>query len=201
MNYTSGILNGKTGFSDIKIHNIWGIILLCISMSIDNFLVSLNYSLNHKNIPIFGETIISFMNALTTFITMFFGIIILKTLPISISLKLSAFIFLWLAYKELKGFFDDDTNSSNSYKNINLIDIYLLGLALCLTNLAGGIAAGIAGFPIFKTAIICFIITYIMMEFGKLIGNKIGKSLHLAKNNLSLFSATGFFLIAVNNLL
>jgi len=170
-------------------------------MAIDNFLVGVHFSLNGKTIPVLGVTLISFLNAFAAFITMFFGIIILQILPLSISSKLSAFIFLWLAYKESKGFFYVDVNNPNKYKNINWIDIYLLGFALSLSDLAGGIAAGIAGFPIFKTTFTCFIISYILLEFGLLIGNKIGTSLNLNNRHLSLVSAIGFFLIGINNLL
>jgi putative Mn2+ efflux pump MntP len=201
MNYTSGILNGKTGFSDMKVDNIWGIILLCISMSIHNFLIGLHFSVNGKNIPILGVSLISFINAFSAFITMFFGIIILKILPLSICLKISAFIFFWLAYKESREFFYVDKNDPNSYKNISWIDIYLLGLAVCLTSFAEEVAKGITGVSMFKPAFICFIISYIFLELGVLIGNKIGKSLILNKRNISLVSAIGFFLIGINNLL
>jgi putative Mn2+ efflux pump MntP len=201
MNYTDGILNGKTGFSDMNIHNIWGIILLCISMSIHNFLIGLHFSVNGKNIPILGVSLISFINAFSAFITMFFGIIILKILPLSICLKISAFIFFWLAYKESREFFYVDKNDPNSYKNISWIDIYLLGLAVCLTSFAEEVAKGITGVSMFKPAFICFIISYIFLELGVLIGNKIGKSLILNKRNISLVSAIGFFLIGINNLL
>jgi putative Mn2+ efflux pump MntP len=162
-------------------------------MAIDNLLVGLHFSLTGKTIPMLGVTLISFLNAFATFITMFFGIIILNILPLSISSKLSAFIFLWLAYKESKGFFYVDVNNPNSYKTTNWIDIYLLGLALSLSDVAGGIAAGIVGFPLFKTTFICFIISYILLEFGLLIGNKIGTSLNLNNRNISLVSAVGFF--------
>ena len=201
MDYTSEIFNGKTVFSDMKIHNIWGIILLCISMSIHNFLVGLHFSLNGKNIPILGISLISFINAFTAFITIFFGIIILKILPLSICSKISAFIFLWLAYKESREFFYVNTNNPNSYKYISWIDIYLLGLAVCLTNFSEEVATGITGVPMFKPAFICFIISYIFLQIGLLIGNKIGTSLILNKRNISLVSAVGFFLIGVNNLL
>jgi putative Mn2+ efflux pump MntP len=201
MNYTGGILNGKTGFFDMNIHNIWGIILLCISMSIHNFLIGLHFSVNGKSIPILSVSLISFINAFSAFITMFFGIIILKILPLSICLKISAFIFFWLAYKEAREFFYVDKNDPNSYKNISWIDIYLLGLAVCLTSFAEEVAKGITGVSMFKPAFICFIISYIFLELGLLIGNKIGKSLILNKRNISLISAVGFFLIGVNNLL
>ena len=201
MNYTSEILNGKTDFSDMKIHNIWGIILLCISMSIHNFLVGLHFSVNGKDIPMLGVSLISFLNAFSAFITMFFGIIILKILPLSICSKLSAFIFFWLSYKESKEFFYVDVNNPNTYKNISWIDIYLLGLAVCLTSFGEEVAKGITGGSMFKPAFICFIISYIFLELGLLIGNKIGKSLILNKRNISLVSAVGFFLIGINNLL
>jgi putative Mn2+ efflux pump MntP len=113
---------------------------------------------------------------------------------------LSALIFLWLAYKESKGFFYVDVNNPNNYKDTSWLDIYLLGLALSLSDVAGGIAAGIAGFPIFKTTFTCFIVSYILLELGLLIGNKIGKSLNLNNRKLSLVSAFGFFLIGINNL-
>jgi putative Mn2+ efflux pump MntP len=200
MNYTGGILNGKTVFSDMKVDNIWGIILLSISMSIHNFLVGLHFSVNGKDIPILGVSLISFINAFSAFITMFFGIIILKILPLSICSKLSAFIFFWLSYKETKEFLYFDKNNPNTYKNISWIDIYLLGLAVCLTSFAEEVATGITRVSMFKPAIICFIISYIFLEIGLLIGNKIGKSLILNKRNILLVSAIGFFLIGVNNL-
>lgn len=181
----------------MKIDNTWGIILLCISMSIDNFLVGLS----GKTIPMLGVTLISFINAFSAFITMFFGSIILQIIPLSISSKLSAFIFLWLAYKESKGFFYVDVNNHNNRKSISWTDIYLLALALSLTDIAGGIAAGITGFPIFKTTFFCFIISYILLELGLLIGSKIGTSLHLNNRHLSLVGTVGFFLIGINNLL
>jgi putative Mn2+ efflux pump MntP len=170
-------------------------------MSIHNFLIGLHFSVNGKSIPILSVSLISFINAFSAFITMFFGIIILKILPLSICLKISAFIFFWLAYKEAREFFYVDKNDPNSYKNISWIDIYLLGLAVCLTSFAEEVAKGITGVSMFKPAFICFIISYIFLELGLLIGNKIGKSLILNKRNISLISAVGFFLIGVNNLL
>lgn len=171
--------------------SLFEIILLCVSMSIDNFLVGLNI----PNIPILGITLISFMNAFITFITMFFGVTILKIIPLSISTKLASFIFLYLSYKEIS---KSDTKVSN-IENIDNIDmtfsfIFILGIGLCFTNFSGGIAAGIAKFPIFKTSFICFIITFIFMKSGQILGNVVKKIVNL---NLSLFSTICFFFIAL----
>jgi putative Mn2+ efflux pump MntP len=184
----------------MSIDILWRIILLCISMSIDNFLVGVNISLSGKNIPMFGITLISFINAFVTFITIYFGIIILQIVPLSISSKLSAFIFLWLGYKELKVFMSDKNISTNYNKDISWSEIYLLSLVLSFNNIAWGIAASVAGFPILITTFISFIITQLLMVISQLLGSRIGKSFKL-NNNLSLVSASIFFIIAINSLI
>lgn len=171
------------------INSLFRIILLSLCISIDNFLIGLNV----PNIPILGIILISFMNTFVTFVSIFFGTAILKIIPVSILKKIACFVFLYLAYKEITKSDKVIEHKQNNY-DMSFSFIFMLGLATSFTNFSGGIAAGIAKFPIFKTTFICFIISFILMKSGQILGNLLKKFVTL---NFSAIRAISFFFIAL----
>ena len=153
------------------------ILLICISSSTDNLSVGATYELSKKSISLFANVIMAAMNAVTTLVTMKAGLAVFRFLDPNVASSMGAFIFILLGLNELlrqratEALYTEVKPKSkremtmketilvglgrwNTHKfDPNIIFLYVtihcMYVGLCFTNIAGGIAAGLAGYDVF----------------------------------------------------
>lgn len=187
-------------------------LLFAISASCDNIIVGLSYGAKKVKLVFINNMVISITSGVGTFLSMLFGGMILKFIPLiyanifgsSILILLGIYLLINSSrkdYDDNKGF-ETESNSisefelyestlrypeiidKNQSKTIEFKEAFILGLILCLNNIGLGIGASITGLNIYATSIASMIFSLIFIPLGYLIGEKI------FSNKLSRFSET-----------
>lgn len=79
-----------------------------------------------------------------------------------------------------------------------ITSVFSHGRGLCLTNIAGGIAAGLAKFPLLDTACVCFFVSHALMAIGQELGAFVGTAVPMNERALAVVSAAGMLFVAAN---
>ena len=150
--------------------------ILAISSSIDSLGIGVTYGIKDKKIS-FSSTIILFIiSLLVSFISVFFGKILLDFLPEFITELIGCFILFIIGFFVIvKSFFEKKSGNQNDFdfNNSNLIDpkeSVFLGFALSLDNFGIGISSSLIGssyisflafiLQLFSTSFVCSSISF-----------------------------------------
>ena len=152
--------------------------ILAISSSIDSLGIGVTYGIKDKKIS-FSSTIILFIiSLLVSFISVFFGKILLDFLPEFITELIGCFILFIIGFFVIvKSFFEKKSGNQNDFdfNNSNLIDpkeSVFLGFALSLDNFCIGISSSLIGSSYILFPILISVFQFMFLRVGILIGKK-----------------------------
>ena len=183
--------------------DLWIIILLAISLSIDTLGISISYSMRKIKIPLSAKLIICFISLLFTYIAISFGNIMLIVIPTRFAKILGAIMMLLLGVfiiyqsiisKEknqnnkkpsginialrilgitIKIIREPESGDIDKSKHIDPLEAIYLGAALSIDSFAAGISASMSGID---PALILIAVGACQLLF-LFIGAKIGKKI------------------------
>jgi putative sporulation protein YtaF len=171
-------------------------ILFVVSANIDNFAVGVAYGIKKIKIGLFSSLIIAIVSAAGTFISMSFGLVISKCMPMFVSNILGSTILIgigiWIigadCLKKHKNEIQDTYNKNEFTGYIELLDhpekadanqsgdidvkeSVTLAFALTINNIGLGIGASITGLNIVFNTIFTFIFSLAAVVIGCRLGN------------------------------
>lgn len=170
--------------------------LFAISSSCDNAIVGLSYGAKKVRLNFINNIVISFISGMGTFLSMLFGKMIFRLIPLLYTNILGSIILLLFGIYLLvnflrKGFDGNKANDniseferyenalthpeiidSNNSKTIDFKETIILGLVLCLNNIGLGIGASITGLNIYMTSITSLLFSMLFIPLGYSIGEK-----------------------------
>ena len=175
--------------------------ILAISSSIDSLGIGVTYGIKDKKIS-FSSTIILFIiSLLVSFISVFFGKILLDFLPEFITELIGCFILFIIGFFVIvKSFFEKKSGNQNDFdfNNSNLIDpkeSVFLGFALSLDNFCIGISSSLIGSSYILFPILISVFQFMFLRVGILIGKKVCCFIGFSDFACSMLS--GFLLVLI----
>ena len=175
--------------------------ILAISSSIDSLGIGVTYGIKDKKIS-FSSTIILFIiSLLVSFISVFFGKILLDFLPEFITELIGCFILFIIGFFVIvKSFFEKKSGNQNDFdfNNSNLIDpkeSVFLGFALSLDNFGIGISSSLISASYILFPILISIFQFIFLSLGIIIGKKVSKFIGFSDFICSILS--GILLVLI----
>ena len=175
--------------------------VLAISSSIDSLGIGVTYGIKDKKIS-FSSTIILFIiSLLVSFISVFFGKILLDFLPEFITELIGCFILFIIGFFVIvKSFFEKKSGNQNDFdfNNSNLIDpkeSVFLGFALSLDNFGIGISSSLIGSSYILFPILISVFQFMFLRVGILIGKKVCCFIGFSDFACSMLS--GFLLVLI----
>ena len=175
--------------------------ILAISSSIDSLGIGVTYGIKDKKIS-FSSTIILFIiSLLVSFISVFFGKILLDFLPEFITELIGCFILFIIGFFVIvKSFFEKKSGNQNDFdfNNSNLIDpkeSVFLGFALSLDNFGIGISSSLIGSSYILFPILISVFLFMFLRVGILIGKKVCCFIVFSDFACSMLS--GFLLVLI----
>lgn len=190
-------------------------LLLVSSLCIDSFVASIAYGTSKIKIPISSSIIINLVCTSTLALSLFLGSIVKDFLPgnvpktagfillVSLGIyRIFEFIFKSYIAKHLRNekpltfkLFDikfmlqvytDETKADfDDSKVLNPKESFYLALALSLDSIAVGFGSSLCSINYCETIILCFIIGFLCVTFGVILGKKFAEKLHLELSWLS----------------
>jgi len=165
-------------------------LLLAISANIDNLAVGVAYGVKKLKISFSSNLLIAIVSATGTVVSMFFGAVIGKFIPVNIANVLGSVTLItigcWGIFgtiktsKQFKSNRDKSSSDQLSYTTyvddparididysarIELREAWVLAFALTVNNLASGIGAGISGLNIPLTAIFTYALSLLTVTW------------------------------------
>ena len=179
--------------------------ILAISSSIDSLGIGVTYGIKDKKIS-FSSTIILFIiSLLVSFISVFFGKILLDFLPEFITELIGCFILFIIGFFVIvKSFFEKKSGNQNDFdfNNSNLIDpkeSVFLGFALSLDNFCIGISSSLIGSSYILFPILISVFQFMFLRVGILIGKKVCCFIGFSDLLVLCFLVFYLFLLAYGN--
>ena len=147
------------------------VFLLSVASNLDNFGVGAAYQARGYAITIGPNLLIAIANSLGTFVSVFFGEVIHIFLPEAAANFIGGFIFVCLG---LYGFVshyhsDEEELIIDNLKEVGFTEGIVLALSLSISNVAGGISAGIIGLDLSLVTCFMFIMSILMVWLGALV--------------------------------
>ena len=155
---------------------------LAFSQATDNLSVGLSYRLRCRPLRLSSNVIIAAVNTAGTVLSMSAGGIISQSLSATMAARVGGTILLVLGLKEVATLLwsrvarsqvymrpevDAVSNAAvSNFKDNSMAEVYFLAIALTMTNLAGGLAGGLAHVPMLLLCPLSFIASVVMMVLG-----------------------------------
>ena len=193
-------------------------LLLSVVSAVDNFSVGLTYSLAHRQLSHLQNAVAALANCLTSLVTMLLGSWISNHLDADVASTLGASVFIVLGLKELvtgfvtvsskeepegKALIADGNKpplapAAGSYSPVEWWEALGLAAALCLTNVAGGIAAGLAGYSPELFSLLVLLSSFLLLLLGQKLGEVFGRV--VPENSVSIISGVCLILLGISNI-
>jgi len=190
-------------------------LLLSVVSAVDNFSVGLTYSLAHRQLSHLQNAVAALANCLTSLVTMLLGSWISNHLDADVASTLGASVFIVLGLKELvTGFVTVSSKEEPEGKAliadgnkpppapaaapVEWWEALGLAAALCLTNVAGGIAAGLAGYSPELFSILVLLSSFLLLLLGQKLGGVFGRV--VPENSVSIISGVCLILLGISNI-
>lgn len=183
--------------------NILSLILFPISLSIDSFGIGVSYGIRKIKIHLIPKLIISIISFLVTYISIFFGNIILNHIDNLLAKIIgTAMLFIYGIITIYQGkkqqSIDCDFNSS---KNIEIKESLYLGLALSIDSFGGCLSYVISGYNPNFIPILVGSLQFLFLSVGSIIGKKISDHTKIKPNKLIIISGIIFIFLALLRLI
>ena len=171
-------------------------LLFAVSANVDNFSVGISYGIKKIRIGYLSNLLIAAISALGTFISMYAGMIISRTIPLNVSNALGGLILLilglWQIIESLVNSYIIKAKTSSKdnkitcevlLNNPEIADIdksgYIdvkesisLAFALTINNFGLGISTSMTGIEIVPTVAFTFLFSIFMLFTGYLLGER-----------------------------
>ncbi|APB32613.1 membrane spanning protein [Gloeomargarita lithophora Alchichica-D10] len=154
-------------------------LLLGVATNIDNLIIGTTYGLRRKRINFLGNLTIAVFNALATFLSVLAGDFLRRFLSESIGELLGGLAFLVLgiltileAYLAERAVEEQGESFSPQAALVRTPyrEIVAVGLGTAVSNLAGGVGAGLAGFDPVRMTVLMFVFSLLPISLGQWVG-------------------------------
>ena len=155
---------------------IISVLLLVLSANLDTFVIAVSCGMKNIRIPLPANLIISLITTLGTYLSMLFGEAIGRFLPACLANYLGACVLILIGLGSVASFLFRKPNQENAKQGeqqdipITIGHSASLAVALCINNIALGIAASVSGVDALATAICTFIVTILFLFAGTAAG-------------------------------
>jgi putative Mn2+ efflux pump MntP len=157
-------------------------LLLGVATNIDNMIIGTTYGLKRHRIDFINNVMIGSLNGAATFISVLIGDFLRQFLTAQVGELLGGLVFLTLGFLtiaetymmdqelEAEGEAPPDNNTNSGYVRVSRQEALGLGLGLSVTNIAGGVGAGLAGFEVVRMTLLMFTFSILPISLGQWIG-------------------------------
>jgi putative Mn2+ efflux pump MntP len=158
-------------------------LLLGVATNIDNMIIGTTYGLKRHRIDFVNNVMIGSLNGAATFISVLIGDFLRRFLTPQVGELLGGLVFLTLGFLtiaetymmdqelEAEGEVPPD-NTNSGYVRVSRQEAFGLGLGLSVTNIAGGVGAGLAGFEVVRMTLLMFTFSILPISLGQWIGQR-----------------------------
>jgi putative Mn2+ efflux pump MntP len=153
-------------------------LVLGVVANIDNLLVGSAFGLQGQTVSHVSNLIIALCNCSATLVSMLAGQSLLHWLSPWVGDLIAAVVFIALGCVSFNA--DDSPSSSSSEQfssSMSVSEAFGVGLSLSFSNLAGGVAAGLAGFSIASQLATMFLCSWLGISLGVTLGKRVGQHL------------------------
>jgi putative Mn2+ efflux pump MntP len=154
-------------------------LLLGVATNIDNMIIGTTYGLRGKRINFWGNLTIAVCNASATFFSVLAGDFLRQFLPASLGELLGGLAFLVLgiltvveAYmvEQAVGEGAEPFIPPAQLVRVSYRETAAVGLGTAVSNLAGGVGAGLAGFDPVRMTVLMFVFSILPISLGQWLG-------------------------------
>jgi putative Mn2+ efflux pump MntP len=154
---------------------IVSVLLLVLSANLDTLVIAVSYGMKNIRIPFLANLIISFITTLGTYLSMAFGEVIGRFFPEAFANYLGSCVLILIGLGTIASYlFRKDNNTETQGEPQDTVITVgrgaSLAVALCLNNIALGIAASVSGVSAGATAVCTFIVTIVFLIAGTAAG-------------------------------
>ncbi len=158
-------------------------LLLGVATNIDNMIIGTTYGLKRRRINFVNNLMIGSLNAAATFVSVLAGDFLRRFLSEQIGELLGGLVFLTLGFLTIAETYMMDREEAEEEVELNpkstLVPVPRrealgLGLGLSVTNIAGGVGAGLAGFEAVRMTILMFTFSILPISLGQWLGQNMG---------------------------
>lgn len=158
-------------------------LFLGVATNIDNMIIGTTYGLKRHRIDFVNNVMIGSLNGVATFISVLIGDFLRRFLTPQVGELLGGLVFLTLGFLTIaetymmdKELDEEDEEQSHSVKSdlvrVSRQEALGLGLGLSVTNIAGGVGAGLAGFEVVRMTLLMFTFSVLPISLGQWIGQR-----------------------------
>ncbi|WP_071453320.1 manganese efflux pump [Gloeomargarita lithophora] len=158
-------------------------LLLGVATNIDNLIIGTTYGLKRHRIDFINNVMIGSFNGAATFISVLVGDFLRQFLTAQVGELLGGMVFLTLGFLTIAETYmmdeqlDEEAGEKphSSAAKSHLVRVSRrealgLGLGLSVTNIAGGVGAGLAGFEVVRMTVLMFIFSILPISLGQWVG-------------------------------
>jgi len=156
-------------------------LLLGVATNIDNMIIGTTYGLKRHRIDFINNVMIGCLNGAATFISVLIGDFLRRFLTPQVGELLGGLVFLTLGFLTIAETYMMDQeleaegeappdNIKSGYVRVSRQEALGLGLGLSVTNIAGGVGAGLAGFEVVRMTLLMFTFSILPISLGQWIG-------------------------------
>jgi len=163
-------------------------LLLGVATNIDNMIIGTTYGLKRHRIDFISNVMIGSLNGVATFISVLIGDFLRRFLTPQVGELLGGLVFLTLGFLTIAETYmmdqedqeiDEEVGqkleslaSKSSLVRVSRQEAFGLGLGLSVTNIAGGVGAGLAGFEVVRMTLLMFVFSILPISLGQWIGQR-----------------------------
>lgn len=166
-------------------HEVVTYLLLGIATNIDNMIIGTTYGLKRRRIDFLSNLMIASLNGGATFISVLAGDYLRQFLSEQVGEFLGGLVFLVLGIatiaetymigKEEQPSDAEVINPKSGWMRVSRKEALALGLGLSITNMAGGVGAGLAGFAALHMTMLMFVFSILPISLGQWLGQNTGR--------------------------
>jgi putative sporulation protein YtaF len=164
-------------------NELFAYLLLGVATNIDNMIIGTTYGLKRHRIDFISNVMIGFLNGSATFVSVLVGDFLRQFLTEQVGELLGGLVFLTLGFLTIAETYmmDQETDeeveqkpeslaSKSGFVRVSRQEALGLGLGLSVTNIAGGVGAGLAGFEVVRMTILMFTFSILPISLGQWLG-------------------------------
>ncbi|MEN9215973.1 MAG: manganese efflux pump [Gloeomargarita sp. HHBFW_bins_162] len=166
-------------------HEVFAYLLLGIATNIDNMIIGTTYGLKRRRIDLVSNLIIATLNGSATFVSVLAGDYLRQFLSEQVGEFLGGLVFLVLGILTIVETYmmepeKEPTDHQETISQWGLVRVprreaLALGLGLSVTNIAGGVGAGLAGFEALRMTMLMFVFSILPISLGQWVGQNTGR--------------------------
>lgn len=183
--------------------------LFALATNLDNLTIGIAYGIRRITIHFSANLAIALLSGISTYLSMHLGGVASQVLPLPLAhylgnailiyLGTAALLSLWQQNNEHHQRDDSAALPTNGLIPLTIREAIALGLALTLTNVGTGIAAGLAGLNILGATLFSFFSSLLFIGGGVWLGHQlIDSTPAILRNKLEFFAACVLILLGLS---